>query len=386
MHEPSVQEATTVIMSYRSPPIVLGLFAALMLSGLFAVAGVSQAATEVTTCGQSYSGNGFLSADLDCTGFPGDAITVDGGSLDLRGFTLTGGNANGVICDANCQVKSEPPGGRIINANGVAIGSGSAALLRITGVELDGNVSAIVSGGPVTVEDSVITNSGPTADILSNTSMKLIRTTVIGINRIIAVGGPIKVVDSQISNCAQDCLNGDPVRVRNSTIAGAGLDGIVGSTVAVRDSEISGHAGAGIRGASKLRVIRSAITGNAGRGVWGMFNGRARIAHSDVSGNDLEGVFYLDHLRITDSTITSNGRSGISTGTSSVFSSCRTLHVSDSTVTGNGTDVAVCGVTETCADLATCLVAPVLNDSSCDTSYDTESGFPGTSWGVCSSD
>ena len=80
------------------------------------VPAVSNGATEVTTCGQAIAGEGFLSANLDCTGFPGDAVVINGGSLDLRGFTLTGGDLSGVFCSKNCSVVSEPPGGQIINA------------------------------------------------------------------------------------------------------------------------------------------------------------------------------------------------------------------------------------------------------------------------------
>ena len=61
---------------------------------------------EVTFCGQVYEGDGYLTADLDCTGFNDDvfidedsiirgvAVGITGrrrGSLDLRGHTLTAG-------------------------------------------------------------------------------------------------------------------------------------------------------------------------------------------------------------------------------------------------------------------------------------------------------
>jgi hypothetical protein len=68
---------------------------------------------EVTTCGQVIPKKalGYLTADLDCTGFVGGptnaALYLQGGAvylerksrLDLRGFTLTGG-LHGVLCDA----------------------------------------------------------------------------------------------------------------------------------------------------------------------------------------------------------------------------------------------------------------------------------------------
>jgi hypothetical protein len=68
---------------------------------------------EVTTCGQVIPDKtlGYLSADLDCTGFTGGPSNVDSvnagaavylgkkSRLDLRGFTITSGH-HGVMCDA----------------------------------------------------------------------------------------------------------------------------------------------------------------------------------------------------------------------------------------------------------------------------------------------
>ena len=67
----------------------------------------------ITTCGQVVPKRalGYLTADLDCTGFTGGPANVYPNSkgaavylekksrLDLRGFTLTGGG-HGVQCDA----------------------------------------------------------------------------------------------------------------------------------------------------------------------------------------------------------------------------------------------------------------------------------------------
>jgi len=56
-----------------------------------------------------------------------------------------------------------------------------------------------------------------------------------------------------------------------------------------------------------------------------------------------------------------------------------------STASGNGTDVE-CGTSIMCADVASCTLPKIAALATCDTSYQVDSGVPGLSWGVCSSD
>ncbi len=360
--------ACTTILAVASPPSTFG-------------------ATEVTTCGQTYAGSGFLSADLDCTGFPGIAVTIDGGSLDLRGFTLTGGDLTAILCARNCTITSDPPGGLLVSPNAVAIDGTGAAGVHVVAIQIsDGGIA---TDGPITVEDSTI--NPPGSQISSSRRIRILRSTIDGISLISSgSSSPLKVVESQVSNCTDTCLFGSAVRIRDSMITDGDMHGVGADLVVVVDSEITGHAGNGVVGYHSAKIVRSTVSGNSGRGISRLPSGapplgRLLIRDSDVSGNGLEGVFQIDNIRVSGSTVTMNGRSGISTGTD-VGSNCPRLRLSDSTVTGNGTDGAVCGVSETCADLATCLQPPVLNNTTCNTSYDTDSGFPGTSWSVCSLD
>jgi hypothetical protein len=59
------------------------------------------------------SGGGYLSEDLDCSASSGFAVTIDGGKLDLRGFTLTGAMTGGIKCTAGYSFVSQPPGGAV---------------------------------------------------------------------------------------------------------------------------------------------------------------------------------------------------------------------------------------------------------------------------------
>jgi hypothetical protein len=82
------------------------------IGGLLAFADAAPAATAVTACGQVYSGAGYLAADLDCTAFDGAAVTLNGGVLDLKGYSLSS-TREGVVCGGNCRIESSTPGGRI---------------------------------------------------------------------------------------------------------------------------------------------------------------------------------------------------------------------------------------------------------------------------------
>jgi len=63
------------------------LFALLAVSLL---PGPASADTAVSTCGQEFRGHGYLTGDLTCSD-DGYGVEIEAGSLDLRGFTISGG-------------------------------------------------------------------------------------------------------------------------------------------------------------------------------------------------------------------------------------------------------------------------------------------------------
>jgi hypothetical protein len=92
---------------------------------------------EVTTCGQVVPAKtlGYLTADLDCTGFTGGPANVEPlyagaavylgkkSRLDLRGFTITGGR-QGAMCDALvCRYDKPCSKGPCEIFNGTLVGS-----------------------------------------------------------------------------------------------------------------------------------------------------------------------------------------------------------------------------------------------------------------------
>lgn len=362
--------------------------------------GIVAAATEVTTCGQVVKGSAFLSGDLDCSSFAGDAVVINGGTLDLRGFTVTGNSAPlacGVRCTRSCKVISDPVGGAITGATndaGICDDDEDADIarsIRVIGVALTGNSSGVSTDeAALVVVDSTITNhSGVGAEATSFTR------------------GRLRIVNSIIANSGRGFFATRSALVRDSVIDGnVFFGGAANDRLTVKDSQITSNGGFGLRGAEKNRIIDSTISGNVAEGILlDLSSERLRVIRSTIDANGSDGVF-TDGARtlIRDSTITNNGGNGIDHGLNlpplklvattvsgnafhgvvvTGFSDCDLTAVG-SAFSGNGTDLA-CGATQSCADVASC-VSPKLSATTCDTSYDTNSGFPGTSWGVCSLD
>jgi len=405
----------------RSTRCAAGMLALVAAISLPAPTYAAQPPTEINTCGQIFSGNGFLSGDLDCSGFAGDAVTIEGGTLDLQGFTLTStamatGPFGAVACSKSCKVVSNPPGGTITSDgsgtifailsshSGVVV---PKANLQVSDVAInDGRLFAMF--GTITVTDSTITgivdplSSGTTFAEDSGVGtfggvVHLLRSVVTGNAGTGVRSAKVKIVDSEVSNNDAEGIRtglGTAV-IRGSMISGNGLAGISGIRFKVVDTTITGNGTAGIAAdlsaggppPGRVKVVRSDISSNLGQGITG-FPKKIAVRDSTIDNNGSEGIRQdlsetLEGavVTLTNSTVTGNALDGIVQSAS--LPRCR-LKARGSTVTGNGT-YASCGVAQTCADLSSCGL-PKVRASTCDTSYDVTSGFPGTSWGVCSLD
>jgi len=165
----------------------------------------------VTTCGQVIPKRttGYLTADLDCTAFVGDEYAVEvgeGSTLDLGGFTLSGGYVS-VACLSPC------PGGQGECWSRCAIKNGT-----VQGAEQSG-----ITGDKITLDAVTVRDHGDR-----------------GIN------------------------GGRRVRVSGSTITGNGLAGVLATRIIVDGSTITGNGRTGIattpRG--RVRVENSTIIDN----------------------------------------------------------------------------------------------------------------------------
>jgi hypothetical protein len=361
---------------------------------------VSQAFAQkvpVTTCGQYVpSGASFLAADLDCTGNSDPGVRLGrNASLDLDGFTLSGGDGDGVLCEDRCKVYSDADGGTISGFAGDGI-----------------RVEAILD---------------PTARVAAR-KVAISGNTGNGV-RIDAAAGNIGLRKAEVSgNGGKGAWAPDQVRVSASTIDGNGEQGVLGARPQVRDSfftgnavgiesseflkvdtcEITGNVGDGIRANITFKAQRMILTENGGSGlVMGDIDGPAKVFFSEVSDNGGDGVRvegnHKAKLRLKYAFLRRNAGSGIvsrdyraaytrsdDNGLYGVLSpsnpeGCK-ARINRFSMSGNGTDPS-CGVSLTCADIASCDPLIELHpETACATSYDTDSGFPGTSLGICYAD
>ena len=123
-----------------------------------AMAGWRALDVAVTKCGQEFAGDGYLAGDLVCTGMPGSAVVITGkGSLDFRGFTITGSDY-GIVCLQSCNILGP---GMLIGAAENGVGSGGALLVRDLSVVGSGG-DGLVGYEQVRVIDSNVSGNGGT--------------------------------------------------------------------------------------------------------------------------------------------------------------------------------------------------------------------------------
>jgi hypothetical protein len=161
----------------------------LALTAMAAAAPVwARPSVEVTTCGQQVPNGtvGYLTADLDCTGFagaPGAVLLGANAAFDLRGFTLTTDTIFGIYCGGvqpengglnPCTVS----GGTITGAmsgHGIIAKRVRASHLTISGPVVNG----IAANGPFRGGDVHVSGCGATG-IQADTSVRLVDSTVTG--------------------------------------------------------------------------------------------------------------------------------------------------------------------------------------------------------------
>ena len=352
---------------------------------LLATSQVAFADTEVTTCGQTVAGNAYLGADLDCTGLSVPAVVLDGGTFDLRGHALTAAdNYNGVVCPRSCTVTSSVAGGKLMQAAGFGTGirtdAGPNELLfvRVSDLTIDGFHDGADAFNLVA---SNVTVTNAMGNALDAVRLRASHVTIDGAGYGF-FASELLVSDSTVTN-ATNGLFGGSLRLDRVTVTGATGIGVKTFRAVIRDSHIDDNPGTGIDVESGdfglLKLSSSTVSGNGQRGIDA--DAKVKLKNTSVTDNGLEGIYNMNLVRLTDgSVVAGNGLDGVWVDDDD----CPRLTVRESTVTGNGID-ATCGVSRTCADLSSC-AAPSVAKSTCDHSYDTTSGFPGSTWDVCTLD
>ena len=374
-------------------------FATTILVAILAAGSTAGAvAVAVTTCGQTVSGVGQLIANLDCTGSSEPGVRLqDASILDLAGHTLSGGNGDGVSCEGRCAVTSTKDAGMVTGFAGDGIVSRSATFedgqVRVDDLTVADNggygIRVDMPAGSVAVRHSTVSDNGAIG-VYSPGRLRVATTTVSG-NASVGVfgGGQVDVLRSLVT------LNG-----------GVGIS--AGDALKLVYTDVLDNLDDGVRAAVTMTTRRVHILGNGGSGiVLSSLSRRARIYFVEVSDNALDGIRVEGEqtglLRLKIAFVDRNGRHGVvsrnvgiyqsrveDNGFHGVFAgagggSCL-VRLSEYTFLGNGSDPS-CGASMACADVASCAAPLAITASTqCGTSYDTSSGFPGTSWGICAND
>jgi parallel beta-helix repeat protein len=236
--------------------------------------------TPVTACGQvlDAAGEYVLTADLDCTGTPGNysgiTITASDVVLHLGGHTVSSSDCDtareisGIfVAGSITDVKID--GGGVMGFNdGVVL---SSSLSRVAGMTVKNScVSGIlVQGEKNRVETSVVTGSGADGIILSPASDSVIRSNYCAGNKRSGVA---------LSANAHDNTIADNVLINNGgTGAGHGVAVFNGANNVIRDNDAS-YNDVGIRISSAVnptgdpqlgnKVVSNTVSGNTHTGIW----------------------------------------------------------------------------------------------------------------------
>ena len=235
-------------------------------------------------CGEVITGTARLDRDLVCTDDP--ALTVDGGLLDLGGFT--------VVCDHEPTVEG---------------------------------VGVLLEGSGARLRDGAVTGCFLAVHVAGEGGHTVRRLTASAANRGVFIESDgNRLLDSQILRALEDAavqVNGSDNLLRGNTVAGAGDQGfeINGSDNRIVDNRIGGVAeGVQLLG-ERNRVLRNQIVGATDRGVdvRGLVEPTgAHVIIGNLIADGVDGIALLENSNgnlISRNTIYSNSDQGIFVGT-----------------------------------------------------------------------
>ena len=189
-----------------------------VLSLLLLVPAAQAQPVAVDHCGQTISGSGFLVQDLDCPTTGPAVMVTSTGTLELRGFSLHGGEY-GVRCLRSCSVigpgtvsGAEEDGieadGRLMLSNVTSTGNGftgakAGRSVRVLDSQLGGNQKCgAESLGTLRASRSSMT--GNYCGVACNLSARLSQVTISGNTRGGVVASGIGLVDSSVTGNMSD--------------------------------------------------------------------------------------------------------------------------------------------------------------------------------------
>jgi hypothetical protein len=182
-----------------------------------------------------------LISDLDCSAFVGASLTIaKDGTLDLAGFTVTGGSGSAIICEKDCTI----------------VGPGT-----VQGAQYH-NIAAT---GWVTVNGATVLDSGSSSII--GKSVTLNGCTVSGTGASSCVGALKRIVvsDSVISDCDRAALEHVYSDKGRMDVSGSDIEGnkygVAGKRISIVDTFIHNNQEYGVRGTT-VTIEDSSVTGN----------------------------------------------------------------------------------------------------------------------------
>lgn len=226
----------------------------------------AHAQTAVSICGQIVSGDAYLANDLDCPPSFAASVIVEGGSLDLRGFTIRGGEV-GVLCahpiwEENTFVykKCRVFGGAIedFDVAGVA-----AKKLDLSDVALTGTGLAVVTHKSLRFANLAIdaaAENGNAGIFTLNGAVKGTNLTMLGGAQAIWAG-KFDVDGMVASGSLSGVIRANAVRLRHASLTGGGAGVHGGKKATIENSIITGYAEEGVQ-AQRITLVASTVTGN----------------------------------------------------------------------------------------------------------------------------
>lgn len=235
------------------------------------IAGTSSGAqaqsAAVSICGQIVSGEAHLTNDLDCPPTFAGSVIVQGGSLDLRGFTIRGGEV-GVYCvhpiwEENVFIykKCRVFGGTIAD---YAVAGVAAKKLALADVTLAGQGIAAVSHTSLQFANLTIDMAPEPHNIgifTRSGGVKGTNLSVQGGTLGIWAGKKVDVDGMSASGAVEHAIRGNGVRLRNASLTGGGAGITSGKSAILESSTITGHTNTGVK-APRVKLIGTTVASN----------------------------------------------------------------------------------------------------------------------------